>query len=179
MAVEDTGRQPHRRRARARAHPDQIRRDSRRSFVLTVLALVPGAGLLGTRYRRLGWIMLVVLVVGIVGVALYALAKGAFGTALSIAVRPDTLLAIAGLTIVGALVWIFSIILTHRGTLPARADTTTRVGLQLVTALICLVVAVPAFQVVRYSLIQRDLVSTVFTGPSLGGITPSARQTWL
>ena len=29
----------------------------------------------------------------------------------------------------------------------------------------------------RYSLIQRDVVSTVFTGPALGGLTPSAQQT--
>lgn len=154
-----------------------MRRQSRRSLAHTVAALIPGAGLLGTRYRRLGWIMLAVLVVSTVGAAFYVLAKGALGAALSIAVRPDTLLGVAGLTVVVALVWIFSVVLTHRGTLPDRADTRTRVGLQVFTALVCLVVALPAAQVVRYSLIQRDLLSAVFTGPSLGGAKPSTQQT--
>ncbi len=154
-----------------------MRRQTRRSLAHTAAALVPGAGLLGTRYRRLGWAMLTVLVLMALAVALYVLAKGALGAALSIAVQPDTLLAVAALTIVGALVWILSIVLTHRGTVPERIDLTTRAWLQLFTGLICLVVAFPAFQVVRYALIQRDVVSTVFTGPSFGGLTPSAQQT--
>ena len=160
-------------RTRRRRH---VRRQTRRSLIHTALAIIPGAGLLGTRYRRLGWIMLIVLAAIVVVVSLFVLAKGAVSAALNVAVRPDALLAIAGLTVVGALVWIFSIILTHRGTAPDRIEGSNPWGLRIFTAFVCLLVAVPSFQVVRYSLIQRDVVSTVFTGPSVGGLTPSAGQ---
>jgi LCP family protein required for cell wall assembly len=174
MAAEKAGASPVGARTRRLT---AIRRQRRRSLIHTTLALVPGAGLLGTRYRRLGYILLGVLAAAVLAVTLFVLAKGAVSAALNVAVRPDMLLAIAGLGVVGALVWIFSIILTHRGTAPEHADPQTRIGLRLFTAFICLLVALPMGQVVRYSLIQRDVVSTVFTGPSLGGLTSSAQQT--
>jgi LCP family protein required for cell wall assembly len=155
----------------------RIRRQTRRSVIHTTLALIPGAGLLGTRYRRLGWVLLGLLAAIVIVLSLFVLAKGAVSTALNVAVRPDALLAVAGLTVVGGLVWIFSIILTHLGTAPERVAGSNPWGLRAFTALVCLVVAIPSLQVVRYSLIQRDVVSTVFTGPSVGGLTPSALQT--
>jgi polyisoprenyl-teichoic acid--peptidoglycan teichoic acid transferase len=161
-------------RTRLRRH---VRRQTRRSVIHTALALIPGAGLLGTRYRRLGWLLLGLVAAIVVVVSLFVLAKGAVSAALNVAVRPDALLAIAGLTVVGGLVWVFSIILTHIGTAPGRVTGSNPWGLRVFTALICLIVAIPALQVVRYSLIQRDVVSTVFTGPSVGGLTPSALQT--
>ena len=172
--AEQTDVRPVGARTRRRRH---VRRQTRRSFFHTTLALIPGAGLLGTRYRRLGWVMLGLLAAMVIVVTLFVLAKGAVSAALNVAVRPDALLAVAGLTVVGGLVWIFSIILTHRGTAPDRVDGSNPWGLRLFTAFICLLVAIPAIQVVRYSLIQRDVVSTVFTGPAVGGLTPSALQT--
>ena len=172
--AEQTDVRPVGARTRRRRH---VRRQTRRSLIHTTLALVPGAGLLGTRYRRLGWVMLGLLAAMVIVVTLFVLAKGAVSAALNVAVRPDALLAVAGLTVVGGLVWIFSIILTHRGTAPDRVDGSNPWGLRLFTAFICLLVAIPAIQVVRYSLIQRDVVSTVFTGPAVGGLTPSALQT--
>ncbi|MDQ6896944.1 MAG: LCP family protein [Actinomycetota bacterium] len=154
-----------------------LRRQRRRSIIHTALALIPGAGLLGTRYRRLGYVMLALLVAMVLGTTFFVLAKGAVSAALNVAVRPDALLTVAGLAAVGALVWIFSIILTHRGTAPKRADPQTRLGLRLFTAFICLLVALPMAQVVRYSLIQRDVVSTVFTGQGMKSLTPSAQVT--
>ena len=174
MSADDRGASPVGARTR---RLNAIRRQRRRSLIHTTLALIPGAGLLGTRYRRLGYILLAVLGALVLGTTLFVLAKGAVSAALNVAVRPDALLTIAGLAVVGALVWIFSIILTHRGTAPKRADPQTRLGLRLFTALICLVVALPMAQVVRYSLIQRDVVSTVFTGPAMKGLTPSTQQT--
>ena len=174
MSADDPGVSPVGARTR---RLNAIRRQRRRSLIHTALALIPGAGLLGTRYRRLGYILLGVLGVMVLGTTMFVLAKGAVSAALNVAVRPDALLTIAGLAAVGALVWIFSIILTHRGTAPKRADPQTRLGLRLFTAFICLVVALPMAQVVRYSLIQRDVVSTVFTGPAMKGLTPSTQQT--
>ncbi len=140
----------------------EVRRGARRSARHTVAAIIPGAGLLGTRYRRFGLLLLAVLVLGAVALALTLAARGATTTALSLAVRPDLLLTLAGGATIGGLVWIFSIILTHRGTMPARTDRSSRFGLRALTGFMCLLVALPAFQVVRYSLIQRDVVSSVF-----------------
>lgn len=149
----------------------ELRRAGRRSLGLTALAIVPGAGLVPTRYRRLGWLLLALTVIGVVVVAGVVVAKGALTTALSVAVRPDLLLILAGVTAIGALVWIFSVILTNRGTEPRQADPSTRVGLRVFTGLMCLLIALPALQVIRYSVIQRDVVQTVFSGGTVGGGT--------
>ncbi|MDQ2781110.1 MAG: LCP family protein [Actinomycetota bacterium] len=159
MTSDSSGDTPLGARTRQR---QEVRRGARRSARHTLAAIIPGAGLIGTRYRRFGWLLLTVLVLAVVALALTLVAKGATTTALSLAVRPDLLLTVAGVATIGGLVWIFSIILTHRGTMPARADRSSRFGLRALTALMCLLVALPAFQVVRYSLIQRDVVSSVF-----------------
>ena len=96
--AEQTDVRPVGARTRRRRH---VRRQTRRSLIHTTLALIPGAGLLGTRYRRLGWVMLGLLAAMVVVVALFVLAKGAVSAALNVAVRPDALLAVAGLTVVG------------------------------------------------------------------------------
>ncbi len=174
MAADQPGGEPVGARTR---HLLAVRRQRRRSLVHTAAAILPGAGLLGTRYRVLGYILLgVVAALFLVG-AYFVVARGAVSSALNVAVRPDALLTVAGLTTVAALVWVFSIILTHRDTAPAQADPQTRLGLRLFTAVVCLLVALPMAQVVRYSLIQRDVVSTVFTGPAMGSLTPSVQQT--
>ncbi len=172
--AEQTDVRPVGARTRRRRH---VRRQTRRSLIHTTLALIPGAGLLGTRYRRLGWVLLGLVAVIVVVASLFVLAKGAVSTALNVAVRPDALLTVAGLSVVAGLVWVFSIILTHLGTAPERVPGSNPWGLRAFTAFICLLVAIPLFQVARYSLIQRDVVSTVFTGPSVGGLSPSAAQT--
>src|SRR6186713_2628789 len=118
--AEQTDVRPVGARTRRRRH---VRRQTRRSLIHTTLALIPGAGLLGTRYRRLGWVMLGLLAAMVIVVAMFVLAN--------VAVRPDALLAVAGLTVVGGLVWIFSIILTHRGTAPDRVDGSNPWGLRL------------------------------------------------
>ena len=58
--AEQTDVRPVGARTRRRRH---VRRQTRRSLIHTTLALIPGAGLLGTRYRRLGWVMLGLLAV--------------------------------------------------------------------------------------------------------------------
>ncbi len=166
MAADDRRRQPEGNRAAQRR---AVGRQGRRSLGLTALALIPGAGLIRTRYRRFGWVLLVLFVLGVVALGLLVLGRGVMTTALSVAVQPDLLLTIAGVAVLLALVWIFSIILTHRGSEPSGADRAQRVGLRFFTALVCLVVAAPTAQLVRYVAIQRDVVGTVFAG----GNTPS------
>jgi len=157
---------------RTRRHR-QLHTDSRRSIGLTALALIPGAGLTRTRYRLFGWVLLSIFVLSLVALALVVLAKGALSTALSVAVSPDLLLTLGALSIVGALVWIFSIVLTHAASRPPDADRAARLGLRLFTAFVCLLVAAPTAQAVRYAAIQRGVVGTVFAGKD----TPKARST--
>ena len=166
MSADDRRRQPEGNRALQRR---AVSRQGRRSLGLTALALIPGAGLTRTRYRRFGWVLLVLFVLGLVALGLLVVGNGVMATALSVAVQPDLLLTIAGIAVLAGLVWIFSIILTHRGSEPTGADTGLRVGLRFFTALMCLIVAAPTVQLVRYAAIQRDVVGTVFAG----GNTPS------
>ena len=165
MSVDDRGA---RQLSQSHRHRD-LRTQHRRSIGLTALALIPGAGLTQTRYRRLGWVLLTIFVLGLVSLALVVTIRGASSTALLVAVNPDLLLAIAGVAVGGGLVWIVSIVLTHRGSEPSNADGASRFRLRLFTGLLCLVVAAPTVQLVRYASIQRDVVGTLFAG---GGRTP-------
>ncbi len=146
----------------------EMRGETRRSLGLTALALVPGAGLTRSRYRLFGWVLLGLFVAAVVALALVVTAKGALNTAVSLAVSQDLLLTVAGLSVVAGLVWIFSIILTHRATEPPDADRALRRGLRLFTAFVCLLVAAPVVEVARYAAIQRDVVGTVFVGSETG-----------
>lgn len=157
---------------RRTGHLREMRGETRRSLGLTALALVPGAGLTRSRYRLFGWVLLGLFVAAVVALALVVTAKGALNTAVSLAVSQDLLLTVAGLSVVAGLVWIFSIILTHRATEPPDADRALRRGLRLFTALVCLLVAAPVVEVARYAAIQRDVVDTVFVGSEKG---PSRR----
>ncbi len=141
----------------------ESRRATRRSIVLTLLGtLIPGAGLIPTRYRRLGWLVLGVLVASILVLAGMLLVKGPTALALAVAVNSNALLIAAGVIALLTLAWLFTIVLTHRGTDDPRLDRVQRGGLRAFTAVMCLVVAVPMATAVRYSLIQRDIVGTLF-----------------
>jgi len=156
--------------ARTRRRRD-LQKLARRSLALTALGtLVPGAGLTRTRYHRFGWVLLACSVAALMALAGVAVLKGPVNAALEVAVRPDLLVGLSGLAVLGALVWIFSIILTNRGTEPPQLERGQRRGLQAFTAIMCLAVALPAVEVVRYSAIQRDVVSVVFDGK--GAATP-------
>ena len=60
------------------------------------------------------------------------------------------------------MLWVLTIWLTHRGTMDDRLDRVQRVGLRALSALLCVVIAVPMATAVRYSLIQRDVIGTLF-----------------
>ena len=136
---------------------------ARRSATLTVLSTIfPGAGLTQTRFYRLGWIIVTLAAGTTAAVAAVVFAKGPTAAALAVAVRPGALLIAAALLLLGGLLWVWSIWLTHRGTMNARLDRVQRVGLRALSVLMCLVVAVPMATAVRYSLIQRDVIGTLF-----------------
>lgn len=146
------------------------RRRSRHSLGLTVLALVPGAGLLRTRYRVLGWTLLGLLLAAAVALGVLVATRGPralLNSALRVVVDPTLLLVVATALVAGGLVWVASIVLTHHATRPHDADPVARWGLRLATVLCCLLVALPVAQSVRYVGITRDTLQTVTGTTSL------------
>ncbi len=156
----------------------ELRRRTRRSLGLTVLAVFPGAGLTRTRFRAIGWALLSAIAIALVALAVTTVVRGPramLDLGLRIAINPTLLLVVAGAAVVAGLLWILSIILTNRGSEPRGADSSSKLGLRLVTGVMCLVVAAPVVQTVRYVSIQRELVGTVFAAegpvPVAGGVS--------
>ncbi len=136
----------------------------RRVAVGTVL---PGAGLLGTRWRILGWFLLVVALASGVVVAYQLVQGGLVRTALEAAVRPELLKAIAVAIGVGAVLWVGSIVLTAEHWWPAkRQGRWVRAGFAL---LACVVIAAPAALAVRYLGVQSTVIDEVFASDGRGG----------
>ena len=153
-----------------------------RFAAVTALALVPGAGLIAAGRRRLGGLLLGLTVAAVLAAGALALWGDATGRALRVAVQPRTLLISIAALVAIALLWCATIVVTAWTVRPVRPSLAQRVlGVSLVAAL-CTVVAAPSSVGVRYALIQRDLVSSVFTGadddsaeiPVKGAATPQA-----
>ncbi len=166
--------------ARTRRRREQRGRN-RRSLALTLLAVVPGAGLTRTRYRVLGWSLLGLLTAAVATTVALVLVQGPralLGSALKIAVDPTLLLVTATILVAVALVWVATIVLTHLATRPPEADTLARTGMQLFTAAMCVLVVLPFAKAVSYVGIQRDVITTVASGtvmrPSTSTATPHA-----
>ncbi len=146
---------------RPRRHPGE-RPGWGRFLGLTVLGtLVPGAGLLGTRARRVGALVLLLFLLGAGFLLWRTRAGGLVHTVLDLAVRPRALLAIGVGVVAVALVWIATIVLTAWLTEP-RTGRRSTVLARGFAALMCVLVALPAVEAVRYVAIQRSVVGTVF-----------------
>ena len=129
--------------------------------------LLPGAGLLGTRWRILGWFLVVVALASGIVVAFRLLQGGLVRTALEAAVRPELLQAVAVAIGVGAVLWVGSIVLTAEHWWPAkRQGRWVRAGFAL---LACVVIAAPAALAVRYLGVQSTVIDEVFSADGRGG----------
>ncbi len=150
----------------------------------TLGALLPGVGLLIAGRRRAGAAVLLVIA-AILAAGGYLLATGrakSFG--INTAVDPRSLLILAVVMIVGGLLWCAVIIATA---LAARSPRLT--GLQramgvVLVASLCLTVGLPSAMAAHYSLIQRDLIDTVFASapetpkPGVAAPKPAAADPW-
>lgn len=141
------------------------RRDDRlvrRFYVLTAAStLVPGLGLIPSR-RRTGWVILGAFVLGLLGVGAYAVAKGVTSSILQVGVSRDALAVTVPLFVIGALAWIYGIVMTARDNLPSQVRGPRRAGMLAAASLAVLLIALPAAQATRYSVIQRGLIADVF-----------------
>ena len=149
--------------ARARARHASARGEGFGRFTgLTMLALVPGAGLIATGRRTSGGLLLGLTISTIAGAGVLALSGNALQQVLTLAVQPRTLGVGAALVALAGTVWCLSIVATAWTARPIRPHAGQRLlGLALVAALVVAVLA-PSSVGVRYALIQRDLVKSLF-----------------
>jgi LCP family protein required for cell wall assembly len=140
------------------------RRGLGRALGLTALsALLPGAGLLPTRRRTLGLVLVGLALVAGVVLAATVWDNGLTSTALATAADPQLLRTIMGVLVAGALVWVGGVALTALVTRPRSASVGQRVGLGFFTALLCLAITAPAVMGVNYISSHLTAMDQVFT----------------
>ena len=134
-------------------------------------AIVPGLGLVRTRWRASG-LFLTAIAVGLAAtIGLAALV--ARGALFSWAVNPAVLRVIwVGLIAFGAL-WIISIIATHLLTRPRPPTGWQRVGGAALVGVLAFAVAIPTFVGARSVYDTASLIGTVFTDADEPGASPA------
>jgi len=151
-----------------------------RFAAVTILSLIPGAGLLAAGRRRVGAVLLALVAVALVGAGAFALTGDATGRALRLAVRPSDLLIIAVAVGALALAWCLTIVATALAARPAQPSTGQTVLAAVLVVALCVAVIAPTSVGIRYSLIQRDLVTSLFAdsngGPVSGAATPDSEK---
>ncbi len=149
---------------------------------VAVGTVVPGAGLLRTSWRVLGWVLLLSFLAALAVVGYRVLSVGSLVTAvLDLAVDPGALQGLAVVVMVGTVLWVGSIVLTAERSWPRRARR-GRAGRTVFVLAACLLVTVPSAVAVRYLYVQAGLVTDVFAaggspapvGTSSPGPVPTA-----
>jgi polyisoprenyl-teichoic acid--peptidoglycan teichoic acid transferase len=150
-----------------------------RFAAVTILSLVPGAGLLAAGRRRIGAAVLTLVALLMVGAVAFALTGDATGRALRVAVRPSDLLVIAVAVGAVAVGWCLTIVATAFAVKPVRPSS-VQVGLAtLLVVALCVAVIAPTSVGMKYALIQRDLVTSLFadgSGAVPGAATPDVEK---
>jgi LCP family protein required for cell wall assembly len=127
--------------------------------------VLPGAGLLGTRWKVLGWLLVLAALAAGTWVLVRGYQGGLLRSALDVAVQPELLQWVGvGLT-VGAVLWIGSIVLTAEQSWPRRRRGGRWVRV-LFAAAACMVIAAPTAMAVRYLDVQSSVIDKVFVDDS-------------
>jgi polyisoprenyl-teichoic acid--peptidoglycan teichoic acid transferase len=128
--------------------------------------VLPGAGLLGTRWKVLGWLLVLVSLAVGAWVLIRAGQGGLLRSALNVAVQPELLQWVGVGIAVGAVLWIGSIVLTAEQSWPRRRS--GRWARVLFAAAACTLVAAPSALAVRYLDVQSSVIDQVFADDSSG-----------
>lgn len=137
-------------------------RQARRFYTLTAAStIIPGLGLIHTR-RRTGIAMVTGFFLAILAVCGWGLAKGVTSSVIGVGVSRQALMVLIPVIAVGALVWIWGIVTTARDNMPAGMSGRPRIAMVVFAAFAALLIFAPAAQSVRYAVIQRSLIGTVF-----------------
>jgi polyisoprenyl-teichoic acid--peptidoglycan teichoic acid transferase len=136
---------------------------------VTVMSLVPGAGLLAVGRRKLGAALVLLTIGAVAFLAVLVISGGLLEQAVALGSSPNNLLLVAALLAVGGLLWCLTIL---NSAWRARPERTTPVqgllGLGLVT-LVCLAVAAPSMIGAKVVMTARDAGSAVLGKDSLAG----------
>ena len=132
--------------------------------------VLPGAGLLGTRWKVLGWVLVLVSLAVGAWVLVRAWQGGLLRSALNVAVQPQLLQWVGVGIMVGAVLWIGSIVLTAEQSWPRRRAG-GRFARVVFAALACTLIAAPSAVAVRYLDVQSSVIDEVFVNDS-----PSERR---
>ena len=132
--------------------------------------VLPGAGLLGTRWKVLGWVLVLVSLTAGAWVLVKAWQGGLLRSALNVAVQPQLLQWVGVGIMVGAVLWIGSIVLTAEQSWPRRRAG-GRFARVVFAALACTLIAAPSALAVRYLDVQSSVIDEVF-----GNDSPSERR---
>lgn len=164
-------------RAAGRGHlRREITAGFRRAMGLTALGtVVPGAGLIRTRHKKTGW-LLVAVALGSAAVLAWAIAtRGAVKTAMSVVSSPQTLQIGAIALLVAGGVWGTSIILTAISTRPASLDRTRTRLLAVFTTLMVAIVAGGSYKVAEYATVTKDTINDLFVSTPESGNTDAPK----
>ena len=123
--------------------------------------VLPGAGLLGTRWKVLGWLLVLASLAAGAWVLFRAGQGGLLRSVLSVAVQPELLQWVGVGIAVGAVLWIGSIVLTAEQSWPRRRRS-GRFARVLFAAAACTLVAAPSALAVRYLDVQSSVIDEVF-----------------
>lgn len=135
----------------------------RRALTLTGFStLWPGAGLLGTRAKRLGMILAGGALLTFLLLTYLLLNKGILTGVAGFATK-NGLRALLALCLLGGLTWIAGILLTHWLTTGRRWPRRMTLLHRTFTFVMVLVVAVPAVQATRYVVVTQDAFGKIFT----------------
>ena len=127
--------------------------------------VLPGAGLLGTRWKVLGWLLVVASLAAGTWVLVKAWQGGLLRSALNVAVQPELLQWVGVGIMVGAVLWIGSIVLTAEQSWPRRRRGGRRARV-LFAAAACTLIAAPSALAVRYIDVQSSVIDAVFAEDS-------------
>ncbi len=127
--------------------------------------VLPGAGLLGTRWKVLGWLLVLVSLAAGAWALFRAGQGGLLRSVLNVAVQPELLQWVGVGIAVGAVLWIGSIVLTAEQSWPRRRRS-GRVARVLFAAAACTLIAAPSALAVRYLDVQSSVIDQVFLDDS-------------
>lgn len=134
--------------------------------------LLPGSGLWTTKYRRQGLAISGVVVAILAALAITIAAKPE--ALRDLAVSPTFLNVVTMILVVGAILWVTNITVTHLLVRPRQPTQAQRIGGGILVGALSLLVALPTFIAAAYVRTSADVVTQIFqsrksqTRPTLG-----------
>lgn len=152
-----------------RSARQQLRSRYRRSMRLVALgAAIPGAGLIRTRARKVGWTIFVAFLLSIGAIAYLVSDRGVKGLGLYVLSHPDLLQAGGVALAAGGLIWCGSIVATAVAARPEWLDRTRTRVLAIFTTLMVALVGTGTYKGAEVALITKDTIAGVFRAQPLG-----------